>query len=215
MKNLLVSTLSASALTLFIAAPALAADLKGERDVTSADYVSGRAAFQGVGVGVNGGGQFTNIDVMDQFDGIGADGLAGGAHVEYLFGMGTFRVGPYVDGGISNVNTEILGYDLLNQDWYVGAGVKAGVVLWNSTLVYGKLGYEYSQWSIAEDAFEADVDSVVIGGGVETMISQNVSIGLEANYIVPLSIEVQDKDLTDYLEESETIRALARVTYRH
>jgi outer membrane immunogenic protein len=207
------ASLAASALTLFIAAPASATDLGTKGDPTSAHYVS--PAFQGVGIGVHGGGQFTNIDIYDQFDGIGADGLIGGAHAEYLFAVGgNFRVGLYAEGGISNVNTEIGGFDLLNQDWYTGAGIKAGPVFSNSTLVYGKLGYEYSKWSIAEDAAEADVESVVVGGGVETMIAENVSLGLEANYVVPLSIEVESKDVTDYLEESESIRALARITYR-
>lgn len=191
-----------------------AADLGKNGDPTSADYHYASPAFQGFGIGVHGGGQFTNIDVYDQFDGIGADGLIGGLHAEYLFAMGNFRVGPYVEGGLSNVNTEIGGQDLLNQDWNIGGGVKAGVVLWNATLVYGKAGYEFSKWSIAEDEAEADVESVVLGGGVETMLAQNVSIGLEANYVVPMNIEVEDQDLTDYLEESESIRALARITWR-
>lgn len=214
MTRLLKTSASAAVLAISLAGSALAADLtKG--DPTGSDYASYKAAFQGLGIGVHGGGQFTNIDVVDQFDGIGADGLIGGAHAEYLFGFGTFRAGVYAEGGISNVNTEIFGQDLLNQDWYAGVGVKAGAVVWNSTFIYGKAGYEISKWSIAEDLAEADVESVVVGGGVETMLMPNVSVGLEANYVVPLSVEVESKDATDLVEESESLRALLRLTYRN
>jgi outer membrane immunogenic protein len=206
------ASVSAVALAAFFASPALSADLKGG-DPTSSDYHS-KPAFEGLGIGINGGGQFTNIDVYDQFDGIGADGLVGGAHAEYLFALGQFRVGPYIDGGFSNVNTEIGGVDLLNQDWYFGGGVKAGITVYGSTLIYGKVGYEIAKWSILDDEAEADVDSAVLGGGVETMIAQNVSLGLEANYVVPLNIEVEDHDITNALEESESLRALLRLTWR-
>jgi outer membrane immunogenic protein len=208
----LSASVSTVALAAFFASPALSADLGKTSDPTSSEYVA--PAFQGLGIGINGGGQFTNIDVYDQFDGIGADGLVGGAHAEYLFALGQFRVGPYIDGGFSNVNTDIGGVDLLNQDWYFGGGVKAGIIVYGSTLIYGKVGYEISKWSILDDEADADVDSAVLGGGVETMIARNVSLGLEANYVVPMNIEVEDQDITDYLDASESLRVLGRLTWR-
>jgi hypothetical protein len=210
------STVSAIALASVIFAPhALSADIHGSKgDPTSSDYISSPAPFQGAAVSVELGGQFTNLDIDDQFDGIGADGLVGGGSVEYLFGVGGFRVGPYVNGGISNVNTEIMGQDIFNQDWFLGAGIKGGPVVGN-TLIYGKLGYEISQWTIGDDDADADVESVVVGGGVETMIADHVSLGLEAVYAVPLSVEVESHDVTELLEESESLRVVGRVSYRH
>jgi opacity protein-like surface antigen len=211
---LLKSASSIAALAMiFAAAPALATDLSGRGEQLN-DYPIERNVFQGFGVGVHGGGQFTNIDIMDQFDGIGADGLVGGIHAEYLFGFGSLRVGPYIEGGISNVNTEIQGQDLINQDHYYGGGIKAGAVVWNSTLVYGKLGYEWSKWSILDDEADADVESVVLGAGIETMLMPHVSLGLEASYITPLNIEVEGDDITDLLEESESLRVIGKVSWR-
>ncbi len=212
------TTVSAIALMAFFAvSPASATDLKGQRDDTSADYVSGRLAFQGLGVGVHVGGQFTNLDITKggfTFDGIGADGLVGGAHAEYLFAAGSFRVGPYVEGGLANVNTDLNGMDVINLDHYYGGGVKAGYVAWNSTLLYLKGGYQWSSWSIFEDKADADVGSVVLGGGIETMVSGNVSLGLEADYITPIDIEAEGKDISDLLEESESLRVVVRATWR-
>lgn len=216
MNSVLKTSASAAVLALFAAAPAIATDLKNTSDPTSAHYYD--APFQGVGGGVSIGGQFTNIDVTAggfSFDGIGADGLVGGAHLEYLFAVGgNFRVGLYAEGGISNVNTDLMGMDAINQDWFGGAGAKAGFVI-SQTLIYGKLGYEWSKWSIFDEAAEADVESVLIGGGIETMIAQNVSLGVEGNYIVPVSIDVEGADLTEFLEETESFRGVVRLTYRH
>ena len=183
------------------------------KDGPDTDIPDSPLLFVGLGVGIHGGGQFTNIDLYDEFDGIGADGLVGGLHGEYLFAVGRFRVGPYVEGGFSNVNTEYGGADLLTQDTYFGGGLKAGAVL-GTAFLYGRIGYEWSQWSSDFFSGDIDVDGFLIGGGVEAMIARNISIGLDAAYLIPSNVEVDGFDVTDAVEESETLRILARITYR-
>jgi opacity protein-like surface antigen len=213
------SMISASVLALFMSAPALSADLGGNGDPTSSDH-GYKAAFQGLGIGVHGGGQFTNVEIGEgdfSFDGVGADGLVGGIHGEYLFAMGSFRVGPYVEGSLSNVNTNIEGFggelDLLNQEYYYGGGVKAGMVAFNSALIYARAGIERAKWEFAE-AIDVDVDSFVLGGGVETMVTSNVSVGLGLDYVTPFNIEADGHDVTDLFEETESFRGTLRLTWR-
>ena len=215
MKKLITA---ASLVALFAATPALAADLGGSTK-DDVDYSANGPAFVGFGVGIHAGGQFSNVEIADgefSFDGIGADGLVGGLHVEYLFPVGRFRVGPYLEGGFSNVNTNIeLGsdVDLLNQENYYGGGIKAGVVV-SETLIYGRFGLERSNWDVVEN-FSAEVDSLVIGGGIETMIAAHTSLGVEGTYHDVFNVEAEGLDVSDYLDESEGLRGVVRLTYRH
>ena len=206
-----------SALALLFASPAMADGLMSKDATTPADSYIARTAFQGFGIGINGGGQFTNIDITDggfSFDGIGADGIVGGIHAEYLFAMGAFRVGPYLEGALSNVDVNISDTDLLNQDYYLGGGIKAGFIVGSDTLIYAKGGYEWSKWSVLDDAADVDVQSVLIGGGIETYLASHITLGVEASYVVPLNIEVESKDITHLLEESESLRVIGKITYR-
>jgi hypothetical protein len=221
MKTVLSTSIAALAVAI-LPFSANAADVYNQGSTKDAPYDGpiSRPAFVGLGVGIHGGGQFTNIDLNAggfAFDGVGADGLVGGIHAEYLFALGQFRVGPYAEGGFSNVNTEIsfggADADILNQESYFGGGVKAGMVF-GSALVYGRAGYEWSQWGTDLADIDIDVESLVVGGGVEAMIARNVSIGLSADYLIPLNVEAAGIDVTDYVEDSESVRVLARITYR-
>jgi hypothetical protein len=201
---------------------ASAADiLSNKGDPTSAVYQEAPSpVFQGLGIGVSLGGQFTNVEIGDKgfsFDGIGADGLVGGVHAEYLFGVaGNFRVGPYVEVGFSNVNTNVEtpwgDGDLLEQKHYYGAGIKAGVIVGN-VLVGGRVGVERAHWDVAEK-FDAEVDSFVVGPLVEAMVAQQVSLGLSLDYVDAFNIEADGKDVTDLFDETEGFRGVVRLTYR-
>jgi opacity protein-like surface antigen len=207
----------------FLTSSATAADLgKNGSDPTGSDYSYAHPAFQGFGIGVHGGGQFTNVEIGDggfSFDGVGADGFVGGIHAEYLFGFaGNFRAGPYIEGGFSNVNTnfETPGgdLDLLNQEHYYGGGIKAGMVFFNSALIFARAGVERAKWEFAEE-IGVDVDSFVLGGGVEAMVASNVSVGLGLDYVTPFNIEADGEDVTDLFDETESFRGTLRLTYRH
>jgi opacity protein-like surface antigen len=213
MKRILVAAIAA----VMSIAQASGADVYDGRLDAGADQPT-PVYFQGLAVGVHGGGQFTAIDITDDgfaFDGISADGLVGGAGIEYLFPFGNLRVGPYVEGGFSNVNTEINGADLLRQDHYYGGGLKAGFVAFDSSLVYARAGYEWALWKTdADDSIDIDAEAFVIGGGVETMIGSHVSIGLGADYLVPNNVTADDIDVTSFVEDSESLRVLGRLTWR-
>jgi hypothetical protein len=177
--------------------------------------------FSGIAVGIDGGGQFTSVQLNGfggSFDGISSDGVIGGAHAEYLFAVDRFRFGAYGEGGFSNVNTRLEtpgpSGDLLKQDSYYGTGLKAGVTAGGSTLLFARVGYDWSQWDFAEGVADADVGSWLIGGGVETMISENLSFGLGADYLLVDDVEAAGADYTSVFEDSEMLRVKARLTWR-
>lgn len=232
MKNIAI----ALAALIAFAAPVKAADMFTP---DTADYEAPVYAFTGFGLGIDGGGQFNAWDVnaedceegecvpLFDFDGISSDGLLIGAHLEYLFAVERFRLGAYGEGGFSNVNTSLdvqgeggFSEDLLTQDSYYGAGLKAGVTVYGGTLLYGRFGYDWSQWTArepAEDGFvdiDADVGSWLIGGGIDTMIADRWSLGLGVDYLIVDDVDAAGADLSDILGDSEMIRAKVRLTYR-
>lgn len=203
----------AAALVALTASAAGAADLSSAKGLDTAS-MSNKNTFAGWYLGVQGGGQFSNLDVADQFDGIDADGLVGGAHLGYNFALGSLVTGPYIEGGLSNVNIDIQGVDALRQDWYVHGGWMLGFKPTDKTLVFGRFGYEVASWSSDIGIPDADVRSWVIGGGIDTMLTQHVSLGVTADYIVPQEITVDSTAYTDLLDASETLRVMGRLTYR-
>jgi opacity protein-like surface antigen len=217
MTRLLKTSASVTVLALFLAsAPVSATDLKGSGS-TFAGLANATAdnPFQGFYGGLNAGGQFTNIDVMDQFDGIGADGLIGGAHAGYNACAGRICFGPYAEAGLSNANVEIVGQDALIQDWYAQAGLLVGYVAGKSTLISAHAGYDWSHWSSDFVDGDIDVGSIVVGAGLDTMIADHVSLGVKVDYLIFNSAEFESHDITDAVEKSEGLRVQGRLTYRH
>jgi opacity protein-like surface antigen len=214
-----------------LAASANASDLLDSLNDPAPEHT--RTYFHGLAVGIDGGGQFTSVAIDDkvwgmpfEFDGISSDGLIGGAHVEYLFAADRFRFGAYGEGGFSNVNTELEWGGIsaeLQQDHYYGAGLKAGITAGGNTLLFARVGYDWSQWTASRSwvgfpAFsaksETDVGSWLIGGGIETMISENLSLGLGADYLIVDDVEAAGEDLTKIFDDSEMLRVKARLTWR-
>lgn len=194
---------------------ASAADIFDGRIDQYADQPT-RIYFQGLAVGVDVGGQFGSAQINyggDSFDGIAHDGGIAGAHVEYLFPIERFRIGAYGNGGFSNANTTYNDFDLLNQKSYFGGGLKAGGMVGDSTLISVHFGYDRSQWE-AFEAVDAEVDSWVIGAAIETMASENFSLGLDMDYLLVNDVEAAGADLSEIFEDSEMIRVKARLTWR-
>lgn len=205
---------TACALAALMASPVAAADLKNGSS-TASDYATpANNLFAGWYIGIQGGGQFTNIDVYDQFDGIGADGLIGGVHAGYNLSLGRLVTGPYVEGSLSNVNVDLGGQDLLVQDWYVQGGWLVGINVGPNTLISGHVGYEWAKWSSDFFDEEADVRSFAIGGGLDTIVASQTTFGIKVDYLIPHSIEVDNHDVTDFLDASESLRVMGRLTYR-
>jgi hypothetical protein len=170
--------------------------------------------FAGFYVGAQVGGEFANLDIEDQFDGLGADGLIGGVHGGYNFALGNFVTGPYIEASWSNVDLNAGGVDLLYQEWYAQGGWIAGLNVSNASLVYVKAAYEFQQWNSDAGKLDGDVQAFVLGGGIDTMLTGNTSIGVFADYIIPHKIEANSVDITDMLEQSEAMRAGLKLTIR-
>ena len=192
-------------------------------------------AFTGFAVGFDGGGQFNawdiNGDYCNQagqcvpffdFDGISSDGLIGGAHLEYLFAVDRFRFGVYAEGGFSNVNTTLefhpgAGFSAeFQQDSYYGGGLKGGFTVFGDTLAFLRVGYDRSQWNISASGLgdeDVDVGSWLIGIGIDTMMAQDVSLGIGVDYLAVNDVEAAGEDFTKLVEDSEMIRAKARLSY--
>lgn len=174
--------------------------------------------FTGFSIGIDGGGQFTSIAFDDgpfAFDGVAADGLIGGGHVDALFAYEKLRLGGYCEGGFSDAAMSISGIDLIRQEHYYGCGLKAGIMLTDATLAYGRAGYDVSHWSSDLTPISADVGSWLLGGGIESMCGEHISCGLGADYLMADTVDVSHGigDVSKFLNESETLRAKARISY--
>jgi outer membrane immunogenic protein len=185
-----------------------------------------RNPFAGLAIGVHGGGQFNATKLDDgenSFDGISSDGFVGGAQLEYLFSADKFRFGPYLEGGFSNVDTNLNLVGLsaeLNQDHYYGLGVKAGVMVTPLTMVFARAGYEWSKYNLTADNTginfideDADVGVWKVGGGVQTMVAPDVSLAVNVDYLMVDDIEAVGEDLTKFLDESEGLRSTLGLSY--
>lgn len=205
----MISTLAAgAALSAMVATGALASDLNG-RGSSKDDFGSvNKVDFNGLYVGLGAGGQFANVEVGGVFDGIGADGLVGEAVAGFDVRRGSFVFGPRVIGAVTNVNTEIAGFDLGNIDAYVNLGGRVGVVF-NRTLIYAHAGYEIlwlsSDIPALDAAFDdADTNAATVGLGLETMLTGNLSFVVEGTYVHGL----------DDAEDGEAGRGVARLNMR-
>lgn len=210
----LKSSMAALAVAMAFSAPVGATDLLDEKYDPASQYQEQIAnPFAGFYVGAQVGGQFTNVDIEDQFDGLGADGLIGGIHGGYNFCAGNFCTGPYVEGGWSSVDSNLAGIELYAQEWYAQGGWLVGYRAWKSSLIYAKAAYEFSSWKVFETV-DSDVESYVLGGGIDTLVGEHVSVGVFADYIVPNTIDIGGTDVTDALEQSESLRAGLKITVR-
>jgi opacity protein-like surface antigen len=203
-----LSSVSLAVMSFFAVASANAADLRDSLKDEPGIFVSKGGDFRGVYAGVGIGGEFANIEVGSFADGIGADGIVGDAVLGYDFRFGSFVFGPRIQGGITNVNTELLGVDALNLDGFVNFGGRAGVVF-NRTLVYAHGGYEMMFASsdipgIDSALDDADLNAVTVGLGLETAIADHVSLALEGAYVHGI----------DDADGVEAFRGMARINFR-
>jgi opacity protein-like surface antigen len=104
-------------------------------------------------------------------NGLGADGHSFGATAGAGIQMGMLYFGGFID------------YDHKKLDWAgmpfevqeITAGGRGGILVTNATLLYALVGHV---WLDAKD-FDFKTTGLAIGGGVETRVSEHVSIGLE------------------------------------
>lgn len=208
MVSLKSTVIGAAFAAILASAPAIASDLNGKSLKDEFGSVN-KVDFSGVYVGIGGGAEFATMEIGGGFfDGIGADGWVGEAVAGYDIRRGSFVLGPRIIGGIGNVNTTILGNDLVNLDAYLNLGGRAGVAF-SRTLVYLHGGYEI-MWAgsdipaLDKALNDLDLNAVTAGVGLETMFGNGISFTLEGTYVSGL----------DDAENIEGVRTTARVNYR-
>lgn len=186
-----------------------AADLGNHGGLKDDGFVGpiNHADFSGFYVGIGAGGEFANTE-FGPIDGIGSDGLVADIVAGYDFRFGSVVIGPRIQGGISNVNTTIGGQNLLNVDEFVNFGGRAGVVF-NRSLLYAHGGYEVLFASSDSPYFDsilkkADLNAYTVGLGLETVVTDHVSLSVEGTYIYGI----------DDAEGTEAFRGMVRVNWR-
>jgi outer membrane immunogenic protein len=171
------------------------------------------AEWTGLYIGLNAGGVFGDIDLagvseatsyvdvsagdLFKFD---ADGVLGGAQLGYNFGFSNWVVGIELSGQSLSVDDRVLvpgepNFLDLDADWLGTASARVGFVLSSSSLLYLKGGYAAAQINThyvdtvgggaTVGTYETDEvhQGFVIGAGLEHMLSNDVSAGIEYNYV--------------------------------
>lgn len=216
MKNLIASAIAA-VIWCGAGVPAYAADLGGSSTSVGSLGPSG-TTFTGLYGGLTGGWETHNIAVEiddESIDGIGADGFSGGLTTGYdiASASGKWRFGPWLDAGVSNVKMTAFGDDVVEQDYYAAAGVRAGFV-YGSSLIYARGGYQLSTWSsdLIDDG--VDLQHWVAGVGIESQASDHLAIRVSADWLELNDASVGGENITDYVGDTDGMRAQIGIVYR-
>lgn len=165
--------------------------------------------WSGFYIGVHAGGMWGDVDTTNKVDGytfwpvspgssvaLSPDGVLGGAQLGYNFQFTNWLIGLEVTGsGMDFDETIFLSPDDLygvDAEWLATAAARLGFT-WNQSLLYVKGGYAAGSIQTNEldntggfrGAFSTDEthSGWIAGAGWEHMISPDVSIGVEYNYI--------------------------------
>lgn len=145
-----------------------------------------------VGVGTGAGAVVHDVDLAGLlgFDGIGGEGVFGEVSVGYDRLVGPrFLVGAFLDGRLGNIGTrlEIPGGAIDAEARYgFDAGVRLGYLVTPSTLAYVLGGYSWQRFELASSPagldFDWDADGYVLGAGIETALTGNLTLKTEYRY---------------------------------
>lgn len=152
-----------------------------------------------------------------------------GFQVDYTGSTITNDMNVFISEGTLGRNPDIdFSYDLKPETTWTGA-IRAGVLVNDSTLLYGLLGYSETTFvgnaSLAIDGGDPESESydyksngTVFGGGIETVVGANSTIKLEYRYTKYDTYDLLDLDLggSDSLElDLDTSVQSARVVYAY
>ncbi|WP_322419108.1 outer membrane protein [Mesorhizobium huakuii] len=149
-------------------------------------YVGGAlgagTAVHDLGVDLGGGALDLN--------GVGSEGVLGEASIGYDYDFDSWVAGVQLDGSYSGIRSklEIPGGSIkLYNDYGFDALARVGAKVNESTLAYVIGGYSYQHFNLhASDPLGDIVDwnksGFTVGGGLETAVSSNMTVGLEYRY---------------------------------
>ncbi len=149
-----------------------------------------------VGVDVGAATQVTELDLdlapfaAASLDGLGAEGIVGGVRIGYDHQVSDrFVIGAHATARASSVNTEldILGFEVaeVEENYEISIFGRAGYLTTPDTLWYVLAGGAYAEYefSIAgEEVASFDHWGYVVGAGVETAITENITARLEYRF---------------------------------
>lgn len=188
MRTLFKSSLSASALTLFLAVPALAADIdRGKGDPTSAEYTT-PANWSGPWIAAVGGYSILTATEDGEAVGLSAEGGFVQGELGYDFQVNNnFVVGGFICAAYSAIEGLADGYCVQGR---------GGFLLNRNTLLFGNVGW---RWQGTDGDGE---DSVYFSGptaglGIESKLSENaaVKVAFEHHWVTDIDGESVPDDI--------------------
>ncbi|TIO05318.1 outer membrane beta-barrel protein [Mesorhizobium sp.] len=144
-----------------------------------------------VGGAAGAGASVHQIDVPPaglEFNGLGGEGVFGELNVGYDHDFGSWVAGVMVDARYSGMTSELKfpgGSINLDTDYGFDVLGRVGMKVNESTLAYVLGGYSWQHFDLDAPApLNADWGSsgFSVGGGLETAMSSNVTVGLEYRY---------------------------------
>ena len=64
---------------------------------------------------------------------------------------------------------------------------------------------QFANWSSdLSGVGNINVDSFVVGAGLETMVGHNVSLGVNVDYLTPNNVSANGSDVTKYVQDSDS-----------
>jgi outer membrane immunogenic protein len=127
-------------------------------------------------------------DLGGEFNGLGGEGIFGELNVGYDHDFGNWVAGVLVDGRYSGISTDQFGGSI-DADYGFDILARAGVKVNESTLAYAVAGYSWQHFDAdapegipeASD-FDWDSGGFSVGGGLETAVTEKISVNLEYRY---------------------------------
>lgn len=161
----------------------------------------------------------------DSLDGIGGEGVRGEINAGYDYDFGSFVAGIMVDAHYGNGKSELnldFGGPSIDIDAKADYGfdilARAGMKVNEATLAYVLGGYSWQNFEVeasatgvgSETIAEWDVNGFTIGGGLETAVTSNVTVGFEYRFT-----KFEDADLDLGGIDVDTSMQTARVTAKY
>ncbi|ANT51349.1 outer membrane protein [Mesorhizobium amorphae] len=146
-----------------------------------------------VGGGLGAGASVHQLDVPPAgvtFNGIGGEGVFGEASIGYDQDFGSWVAGVMVDARYSGMTSEVEvpgGQINLDTDYGFDVLGRVGMKVNETTLAYALAGYSWQHFDLNASAPIGDIldwgsSGFSVGGGLETAVSSNITVGLEYRY---------------------------------
>jgi outer membrane immunogenic protein len=149
-----------------------------------------RANWTGFFIGLQGGYGMANttadISGAGKFRGLGSDGVFGGLIAGYDYQVAPRIVlGAEADVSASNIDSEIsgVGADVkASNDWDWSVRGRAGYLITPGTMLFAAVGYDAAHVKLSgipNFSWSSTLDGVQFGGGIETALTDHISLRAE------------------------------------